>query len=270
MEDQLTVFIDLLGFSEASGQADLALQTRVLALLVAIAGMRAEFSDQSDPITEATRAIRLRPTITTFSDHIVASYPTARLIAKDENEALTLAFLDVTHFVAKVAAAALLHGFLIRGGLAYGPLFHTSGVVFGPAMIEAYQLESRTAVYPRVVISPTLLERAKHAPILVHSPHFDHDGLGCVDFVRFMLGALSPHGAEYHQKTREWFDTVAPTIRTTTEALRNANKIQAASKWLWFARKFSNSLRTTNPVILQHSGIDPNSFGWADQMSLFS
>jgi hypothetical protein len=45
-------------------------------------------------------------------------------------------------------------GMMIRGGIALGGLVHEEGgALFGPAMNEAYHLESKSAVYPRVVIS---------------------------------------------------------------------------------------------------------------------
>lgn len=45
-------------------------------------------------------------------------------------------------------------GLMTRGGVAVGDLIHTeSGVLFGPAMNDAYELESKYAVYPRVIFS---------------------------------------------------------------------------------------------------------------------
>lgn len=43
---------------------------------------------------------------------------------------------------------------LARGGLTIGPLIHDpKGVVFGPALNEAYRLESEIAKYPRIIIN---------------------------------------------------------------------------------------------------------------------
>lgn len=41
---------------------------------------------------------------------------------------------------------------IIRGGIAIGKLRHTQTEIFGPAMNEAYYLESKIARYPRIVI----------------------------------------------------------------------------------------------------------------------
>ncbi len=56
-------------------------------------------------------------------------------------------------------------GLLLRGGLASGMLVHEeNGPLFGPAMIEAYHLESKIAKFPRVVISEDALKIYRAQP----------------------------------------------------------------------------------------------------------
>ncbi|WP_327469226.1 hypothetical protein [Baekduia sp.] len=43
--------------------------------------------------------------------------------------------------------------FFVRGGLSLGYFHIRDGLIFGPALAEAYELESRHAVYPRVILS---------------------------------------------------------------------------------------------------------------------
>jgi hypothetical protein len=47
----------------------------------------------------------------------------------------------------------LAEGFFVRGGLSLGSLHVSDHVLFGPALVEAYDLESRAAVHPRIVLS---------------------------------------------------------------------------------------------------------------------
>jgi hypothetical protein len=47
--------------------------------------------------------------------------------------------------------------FLVRGGAALGPLHHRGNVLFGPALIEAVELEKR-ARYPRLLCGPSLVQ----------------------------------------------------------------------------------------------------------------
>ena len=45
---------------------------------------------------------------------------------------------------------------IVRGGIARGGLIHDKEMVVGPAMVDAYLLESKKAVYPRIIISEEL------------------------------------------------------------------------------------------------------------------
>ena len=47
---------------------------------------------------------------------------------------------------------------LTRGGVVVGPAYHKAQVVFGPAVIEAYKLESEVAKYPRILVSEEVRE----------------------------------------------------------------------------------------------------------------
>ncbi len=47
-------------------------------------------------------------------------------------------------------------GLVSRGGMTRGPFFANDMFVYGPALIEAYELESSTAIYPRIALSASL------------------------------------------------------------------------------------------------------------------
>lgn len=54
------------------------------------------------------------------------------------------------------------HGFFIRGGLSIGDLFVDDNSVYGPALLEAYGLESKAAVNPTVVLSDDVMDLVLH------------------------------------------------------------------------------------------------------------
>src|SRR5580658_7830841 len=85
---------------------------------------------------------------------------TAALRATVGDNSRIVAFLVAPQFerlVSIIAGQALRLGFLIRGAATIGKLYHSQGVVFGEALIEAVQLEKRTAVYPRVILSAAVM-----------------------------------------------------------------------------------------------------------------
>lgn len=73
-------------------------------------------------------------------------------------------------------------GFFFRGGVACGSLFRQGEVVFGPALVEAYDIESRAASWPRVVLSPHSLA-AFHTEDLDFYTRRAEDGLRFVDYL---------------------------------------------------------------------------------------
>lgn len=51
------------------------------------------------------------------------------------------------------------HGLLLRGGITKGQLIHVrEGPVFGPALVEAYHMESKVAVYPRILVTTACMK----------------------------------------------------------------------------------------------------------------
>ncbi len=50
-------------------------------------------------------------------------------------------------------------GMLCRGGIVEDRLHHRDGVVFGPALVRAYAIESRVANYPRIVVEDAFAHR---------------------------------------------------------------------------------------------------------------
>jgi hypothetical protein len=54
--------------------------------------------------------------------------------------------------VTQYALYLLANGFLLRGGIAKGPLHHSKNAVFGPAFLRAYDLEQNIAEYPRIIV----------------------------------------------------------------------------------------------------------------------
>jgi hypothetical protein len=83
-----------------------------------------------------------------------------------------------------------------RGAITTGKLYHTKRAVFGPALIEAYQLEVGVAKYPRILVT----DRARLPPTLEHAEigpggkfrvaslfKVDADGLHYFDWLSFLL-----------------------------------------------------------------------------------
>jgi hypothetical protein len=84
-------------------------------------------------------------TITQFSDSFVISCPS-------ENHASCAKLLQIVYSIHLMYFYNL--GMMVRGGISKGKIIHEKdGALFGPAMNEAYHLESKVAKMPRVLFS---------------------------------------------------------------------------------------------------------------------
>jgi hypothetical protein len=85
-----------------------------------------------------------------FSDSVVRARP----FDSEYNEG---AFFNELHALVYAQADLANLGILIRGGVTVGDIYFDDGVLFGPALVASYDLESSQANYPRIVIDPAAL-----------------------------------------------------------------------------------------------------------------
>jgi hypothetical protein len=142
-ESRIVAFIDILGWSKACEVESLRL-ANAIGVIHAVARNYSETIKQK--ISEASKGLPTRYAeihVGAMSDSLVISAPASQ---------------GYTVFgPATMACTELLkYGFLTRGGITVGDLHHRENVVFGPALVEAVQLE-REAIYPRLICSRGLL-----------------------------------------------------------------------------------------------------------------
>jgi hypothetical protein len=84
----------------------------------------------------------------------------------------------------------------LRGGLTLGDMHLREGLVYGPALIEVHELESRRAVEPRIVLSDTAADSQRRALGFYAQPEYspehllllaDDDGLVFVDYLSLLF-----------------------------------------------------------------------------------
>lgn len=90
-----------------------------------------------------------------FSDNIYFSFD-----YQDESE-LDLAFFFVVSNSILYQRTMLSKGYYVRGGIAEGQNFVGENLIFSKALIKAYELESKWANYPRIIIDKPLIEKVK-------------------------------------------------------------------------------------------------------------
>jgi hypothetical protein len=194
--------------------------------------------------------------VTQFSDSIVASY-------RITEPSAVFHLLNVIAF----CVVDLAHlGYLVRGGVTAGKLYHTREHVVGPAMIDAYRLESKIAQVPRVVIDRNLLGIARkyrdemnteedEAKYASHFMTLDRDGQYFFDYVSFgsVIGVIGVDADLYPEYLGRLGRLLAEGLAHPELAVR--------AKYVWLHRQYlavieqveslpeDDSFRVNNPEI---------------------
>lgn len=110
--------------------------------------------------------------ITQFSDSVIFALPLSQ-----EN------YLKMIAILAEYQRKLLYHSIICRGAIAYGKHYKEEEFMFSQALIEAYQLESKDAIYPRIVISENLFEYFKPFVTEIQYLLKEKDGFYFVDYL---------------------------------------------------------------------------------------
>lgn len=102
--------------------------------------------------------------------------------------------LDVLHLQFELVNL----GIFIRGGITIGYIYNQDNYIFGPGLIDAYELESITAKYPRIVIPKMIVEKVKDDTAIKAYHHdveeeleyisdllkYDEEGFYFIDYIK--------------------------------------------------------------------------------------
>lgn len=241
----LVAFIDLLGFSEA--MRDRERSDSILALLTKLAAFRGDFYAESREIENGRQSL-IRPAISAFSDNIVLSYPIDSLV--EHGVPLDAVVIFLQKLVAYIAWNAFQCRLLIRGGLAIGDAYHSGGVVFGPALIEAHEIERKLAIYPRVAIGPSI-SRSEALEKLKNHIWTHDDGVTALGYMLGFVLRTEAAGGRSNLMVKSWIADVRAAIQAELRALNTTQNVRAASKWAWFDNNFERNLERIPPDILE-------------------
>jgi hypothetical protein len=148
-EERYVLFIDILGFTELINKSikdEPPLHGSVAAIFQALDW---NFDGVADDLM-TTLGLKSGPVdlrVHTFSDFVIASCPASEV-------GLATILFAAFH----ISRQWLSTKYLSRGGITKGPVLHRTGqsvapMVFGPAFVEAYKLESQVADLPRIILS---------------------------------------------------------------------------------------------------------------------
>jgi hypothetical protein len=158
---RIVAFIDLLGFSNRviSVRDYEHLEKDVLGVLASVYNISCSGREKDEWINTNDRKV------TTFSDSVVVS---SHVISEPS---IYSSFLSVSELLRSVCGASLEGGFLFRGGISIGRMYHAGNIVVGEGLIDSYNIESKVANSPRIVISDKVIECMQKVPMAFVDAH---------------------------------------------------------------------------------------------------
>jgi hypothetical protein len=148
LRDSIVAFIDILGFSEMSTtSASVEESQRILDRISTAIDDSRDFVRQAISATPTQADSRWATKF--FSDNLAFGYP-----FDEEDRASTAWF--IVRSAQRYQLKMSINGFFVRGALTQGPVCLTDEIIFGSALIECYQLESKASIVPRIVLAEPL------------------------------------------------------------------------------------------------------------------
>jgi hypothetical protein len=247
-EDRLVLYADVLGWGGATTQG-----TVPAALLEVVRVLHEPATVHNEPYRAylleqcakphsdiaSVNPLFLEKQFGVFSDCFVYSIP----IRHGRN---------ILHAASQIILSLLCSGFLVRGAITKGNLYHKDNIVFGPALTNAVNMEENEAFYPRILIADDaaeLIDAQPHDP-RVKSMILDQLGRRVANpFVVEFGGSddiLLPALKDIFRPNE-----IDAVIDREIAALKAAGRAKQAEKWEYLASFIRGPVMDASPVLRQ-------------------
>lgn len=253
-EDRIVAFIDVLGFRamvndtvDAKGNDD---QTKIQRIYDAYEVIQDNWRGSSSGLEKTSKKT------TIFSDCIVVS------VAENEASQVFWTLLEIKHLI----MALVYHGILVRGAVVRGKLIHERNVVFGPALVEAYTLESKAALYPRIILDRDLVVAAGQRRAGHHSKkeeidyvqsllEKDSDGMYYVDYFFKAESELDEPSYGFP----DYISRLGDIIRKGLMGSNHPSNADLKVKYTWMRERYNRMVDQVQSRIPQEDGVNQHS-----------
>ena len=213
-EERLIFFGDVLGFKDIIKESE---QQRVNSMLTA------NINNYLDAVKLDLAAYHQKVKVTIISDSVIIS-----ALKDDADE-----FFKV---VAKIYCDYYGLDFILRGAITYGKLYH-EGNIFGSGYIEAYRLESKEAITPRIIIDEKVLQYTQLNNYLIEGRDFKS-----FDAFRYYL---DNNGEVDTVTVNYWLKTIERYINEVhkDDRVKKSKKRKMLSGLRWLLKTLQNAVK---------------------------
>lgn len=226
-EFRVCSFIDILGFSHhidesIIGEKDVEAKIQSIASAIEVI---------SNTPTRGNEEFAQTKRITQFSDSIVISFKL------DDQDQVFHTLMDYMF----ISLDLVTKGYLLRGGITWGKLIHTDKSIFGPAMVDAYKLETKRAIFPRIIVNKDIYDLGKLVyngdpetlrEVLDNILTEDDDGELYIDYI-------SKANSEFNEPVYDTL-TYINSLKDIIEKAMATKNPTVISKMYWLKNKVNN------------------------------
>jgi len=169
----------------------------------------------------------------------VAYFSDSILISADADE---IGIADLVSRIRFLQLAFLWEADLpVRGGIAFGDIVHEKTRMYGPALIEAYDLERAPPGHPRVVVSENAIPLLRENPSVAADLDLtrDTDGRQILDLFGSGLGTIGD------RQRREVFGGHRASIEISLRGLKGSEQgsdLRVRSKWRYLIGQLNSTM----------------------------
>ena len=217
-DEKLVAYIDVLGMTEK------ALGGSAEQLLTLMGNLRLCVGRECDPLTEHVKFLQLGDGFTIVADLNCIN--------------------ELCEALSRIQWHVLVYSqMMVRGALTAGPIgfdeeHEDIKYIVGPAFITAYRLETRNAIYPRIILASEIEPYMAQRSINISFNHIveDNDKLKYLDFIGHSIDT-----GKYNKKTLDHLLTTEGTkglLKSQYEKYLKDDK-EVAQKYGWLIRRLA-------------------------------
>lgn len=237
MKESFVAFIDILGFSQMIAQDGGSGEK--LAIIKDAISTATKFLEDRKQIPNHPYAFWYKEfEVKSFSDCFCFSIP---LEFEDGEKDYKQNFVSFYVWIKVFCNTLLSKGFLCRGGITQGWHYYDDKIIFSQALVEAYELESKKANHPLILIHPKLIEELLRRDIdqrIYYKYMFVHDTTGKSFLHPFNYSIVDelffgPREEMDDKLLRERKDMVKMFLGIISENIDKHIGSSAVDKWQW-------------------------------------
>jgi hypothetical protein len=183
---------------------------------------------------------------TCFSDSIIVSI---KISDGDINALLSTLIANISY----IGSYIIQKGILFRGAITIGNIIHQdNGIILGQGFIDAYNLESKLAIFPRIVVSDKLIKElnypleAKRNRYPYHQ-YLTRDKDGCIGFNQLKYFEVVQSWTEMKEDILK--DALDKTRKVIIDGLDYSFELPSVhSKYQWLKNEYNSLIILTDNI----------------------